>query len=82
MRTGAVRFEATTRGPVVSSPVAAGAFVIAASTDGALYLLDEAGRVLDRQQLAEGGIQSSPALDASDVVVGSAEGVHLLRLEP
>lgn len=81
VRTGAARFEVTTRGPVVSSPVAAGAFVIAASTDGALYLLDETGRVLDRQQLSAGGIQSSPALDASDVVVGSAEGVHLVRLE-
>jgi len=81
-RTGAVRFEASTRGPVVSSPVAAGRFVVAASTDGALYLLDEKGRVLDRQQLAAGGIQSSPALDGTDLVVGSADGVHLVRLEP
>ena len=58
---------ATTRGPVVSSPAAAGAFVIAGSTDGLLYLLDESGRVLDRQALATGGIQSSPALDGADV---------------
>jgi hypothetical protein len=55
--------------------------VIAASTDGSVYLLDASGRVLDRQPLAAGGIQSSPALDGADVVIGSAEGVHLLRLE-
>jgi hypothetical protein len=66
---------------VVSSPVAAGAFVIGASTDGNIYLLDASGGVLDRQPLAAGGIQSSPALDGVDVAIGSAEGVHLLRLE-
>jgi hypothetical protein len=37
--------------------------------------------VLDRQPLAAGGIQSSPALDGVEVAIGSAEGVHLLRLE-
>src|SRR5258707_197468 len=81
VRTGAPRFETATRGPVVSSPVAAGAFVIGASTDGNVYLLDASGGVLDRQPLAAGGIQSSPALDGVDVAIGSAEGVHLLRLE-
>jgi outer membrane protein assembly factor BamB len=81
VRTGAPRFETPTRGPVVSSPVAAGAFVIGASTDGNIYLLDASGGVLDRQPLAAGGIQSSPALDGVDVAIGSAEGIHLLRLE-
>jgi hypothetical protein len=79
--TGEPRFETATRGPVVSSPVAAGTLVIGASTDGSVYLLDTSGRVLDRQTLAPAGIQSSPALDAADVAIGSAEGVHLLRLE-
>jgi outer membrane protein assembly factor BamB len=82
IKTGEKRFETATRGPVVSSPVAAGALVIAASTDGSVYLLDPAGAVLDRQGLAAGGIQSSPALDGVDVAIGSAEGLHLLRLEP
>ena len=80
--TGDVRFQTHTRGPVVSSPAAAGAFVIGASTDGNVYRLDEAGRILDRQALAAAGIQSSPALDGTDVAIGSAEGVHLLRLDP
>jgi outer membrane protein assembly factor BamB len=79
--TGAPRFETATRGPVVSSPAAAGALAIGASTDGSVYLLDPKGAVLDRQALASAGIQSSPALDGADVAIGSAEGVHLLRLE-
>jgi outer membrane protein assembly factor BamB len=79
--TGAVRFETLTRGPVVSSPAAAGALVVGASTDGSLYLLDEAGAILERQVLAAAGIQSSPALDGAEIAIGSAEGVHLLRLE-
>ena len=82
LATGEPRFETATRGPVVSSPAAAGTLVIGASTDGSVYLLDASGRVLDRQALAPGGIQSSPALDGADVAIGSAEGVHLLRLEP
>ena len=80
--TGAPRFETATRGPVVSSPAAAGKVVIGASTDGSVYLLDASGAVLDRQALAAAGIQSSPAIDGADVAIGSAEGVHLLRLEP
>ena len=56
--------------------------MIGASTDGSVYLLDEGGRIVDRQPLAAAGIQSSPALDEADVAIGSAEGLHLLRLEP
>jgi outer membrane protein assembly factor BamB len=82
LRTGVARFETLTRGPVVASPAAAGSFVVGASTDGSIYLLDEAGRIVDRQLLAAAGIQSSPALDGTEVAIGSAEGVHLLRLEP
>ncbi len=81
-RTGAARFQATTGGPVISSPVAVGAMTLAASTDGLLYLLDEAGKVVDRAPLATEGSQSSPAVDGAEVAVGSADGVHLLRLEP
>jgi outer membrane protein assembly factor BamB len=82
LRTGAARFVAATRGPVISSPVAVGAMTLVASTDGDLYLFDEAGKVVDRATLAAEGSQSSPAVDGAQVAVGSAEGVHLLRLEP
>jgi hypothetical protein len=67
---------------VISSPVAVGAMTLVASTDGDLYLFDEAGKVVDRATLAAEGSQSSPAVDGAQVAVGSAEGVHLLRLEP
>ncbi|HUG53942.1 MAG TPA: PQQ-binding-like beta-propeller repeat protein [Vicinamibacteria bacterium] len=82
LATGRASFETATGGPVVSSPVAAGPVVLAPSTDGRLYLLDASGAVLSRELVAPGGIQSSPALDGADVALGSAEGVHLLRVEP
>ena len=82
--TGAPRFQAETRGPVVSSSAAAGERFLAASTDGTLYLLDADGRILQQVPLSTQGVQSSLALgeDAGTVVVGSAEGVHGLRLTP
>ena len=82
--TGAPRFQAQTRGPVVSSAAAAGERFLAASTDGTLYLLDADGRVLHQVPLSSQGVQSSLALDedAGAVVVGSAEGLHGLRLTP
>jgi len=79
---GAARFQATVRGPVISSPAAVGTMTVAAGTDGDLYLVDEAGRIVDRTPLAGMGSQSSPAVDGAEVAVGSAEGLHLLRLEP
>jgi outer membrane protein assembly factor BamB len=81
-RTGAPRFQAQTRGPVIGSPVAAGERFLVASTDGTLYLLDAEGRVLHQVSLSSQGVQSSLALDGSAVVVGSAEGLHGLRLAP
>jgi outer membrane protein assembly factor BamB len=83
LKTGEARFEAPTRGPVISSPVAlgAGGRVLAASTDGALYLLDAGGRVLQRTPLAH-SVQSSPAVAADLAFLGSSEGVHALRLAP
>ncbi|PYQ48071.1 MAG: hypothetical protein DMF78_22100 [Acidobacteria bacterium] len=75
-------FQATLRGPVISSPAAVGTMTVAAGTDGDLYLVDGAGRIVDRTPLAAMGSQSSPAVDGAEVAVGSAEGVHLLRLEP
>lgn len=82
-RTGVARFEAATRGPVISSPVAlgAGSAFLAASTDGALYVLDAGGRVLQRTPLAH-SVQSSPALAADVAFLGSSEGVHAVRLTP
>jgi outer membrane protein assembly factor BamB len=82
--TGAPRFQAETRGPVVSSSAAAGDRFLAASTDGTLYLLDAEGRILHQVPLSAQGVQSSLALgeDAGTVIVGSAEGVHGLRLTP
>jgi outer membrane protein assembly factor BamB len=83
-RTGAARFQAQTRGPVIGSPVAAGERFLVASTDGTLYLLDAEGRVLHQVSLSSQGVQSSLALgeDGGAVVVGSAEGLHGLRLTP
>ena len=80
--TGSPRFQAQTRGPVIGSPVAAGERFLVASTDGTLYLLDAEGRVLHQVPLSSQGVQSSPALDAGAVVVGSTEGLHSVRLTP
>jgi hypothetical protein len=66
---------------VVSSPVAAGDRVLAASTDGDLFLLGADGQVLAQSRLAAEGVQSSPALDGDLVVVGSGRGLHAFRLE-
>jgi outer membrane protein assembly factor BamB len=84
VRTGALRFQAQTRGPVISSSAAAGDRFLVASTDGTLYLLDSEGRVLHQVLLSSQGAQSSLALgdDAATAVVGSAEGLHGLRLTP
>jgi outer membrane protein assembly factor BamB len=79
---GAARFEVKTGGPVVSSAVAAGALFLVGSTDGSLYLVDSQGRVADRREISKDGIQSSPALDGDRVFIGSARGVHALRLVP
>ncbi len=77
---GAVRFQSRTRGPIVASPLAtAGAFVVG-STDGDLYLLDAAGALLARTSLAPGGVSSSAALAGDRIFVGSARGLHALRL--
>lgn len=81
-RTGAPRFQAQTRGPVIGSPVAAGERFLVASTDGTLYLLDAEGRGLHQVLLSSQGAQSSLALDGDVAVVGSADGVHGLRLTP
>ena len=83
LRTGEPRFQVQTRGPVISSPAACGDRFLAASTDGALYLLDGEGRVLYQVLLASQGVQSSPAVgDGGVIAVGSAEGLHGLRLAP
>src|SRR5262249_29429232 len=44
LRTGVVRFQATTRGPVISAPAAAWAMPPVPSTGGALHLRSEAGQ--------------------------------------
>jgi hypothetical protein len=62
--------------------VAAGDLFLCGSTDGSLYLVDPAGRIVDRREIAPGGIQSSPALDGDRAFIGSARGVHALRLQP
>jgi len=80
--TGASRFRSRTGGPVVASPLAVpGAFVVG-STDGDLYALDPAGSVLWRASLAAGGIASAAAASGDQIFVGSARGLHALRLEP
>jgi hypothetical protein len=79
MATGRPAFEAQTKGPVVASPVAAGKQLIVGSTDGALYVLDLAGRVLQRQPLSPRGVQASAAVDASSLFIGSADGLHALK---
>ena len=81
LETGARVFDVPTGGPVVSSPVAVGRErFLAASTDGQLYLFDATGRTLARLPVAAEGIQSSPALDAAGVVIGSGRGLHAVRL--
>jgi len=82
LATGAPAFEAQTRGPVVSSAVASGACFLVGSTDGALYLLGSDGRILHSAPLSGSPIHSSPAVDQEHVFVGSAEGLHALRLMP
>jgi outer membrane protein assembly factor BamB len=80
--TGAERFTVSTGGPVVASPAACGEATLAASTDGTLYLLGPDGAVLHTLILASAGVQSSPAVDAGFVAVGSGLGLHGVRLEP
>jgi outer membrane protein assembly factor BamB len=82
LETGADVFQVKTGGPVVSSPLALGDRFLAASTDGSLYLFDAAGQTLARLQVAAEGIQSSPAADATGLVIGSARGLHAVRLAP
>jgi len=83
LESGAVRFVVTTGGPVVGSAlgVGGGRFLIG-STDGDLYLLDATGAVLQRTSLARAGIQSSPGAALEQAYVGSAEGLHAVRLKP
>lgn len=80
LATGEPVFQVTTGGPVVGSAVALGDRVLIGSTDGDLYLLDAGGRILARASLSPQGIQSSPALDADGLVVGSGRGLHAFRL--
>lgn len=80
LATGEPAFRIETRGPVVSSPVALGDRCLIASTDGDLYLLDPAGLVLARVRVAREGVQSSPAVDDTLVVLGSGRGLHALRI--
>jgi outer membrane protein assembly factor BamB len=82
LATGEPVFQVATRGPVVSSALAAGDRFLIGSTDGDLYLLDGAGRVLARAPLCPEGTESSPAVDGDMLVVGSARGLHALRLTP
>ena len=79
---GNARFEAQTRGPVIASPVLFGDRVLVGSTDGSLYLLDLAGQVLSSLRLSKDGIQSSAALADGVAYIGSADGLHALRLVP
>jgi outer membrane protein assembly factor BamB len=78
--TGAPVFDLRTGGPVVSSPIAVGDQFLAASTDGHLYLFDAAGKTQARLAIANEGIQSSPASDATGLVIGSARGLHAVTL--
>jgi outer membrane protein assembly factor BamB len=80
--TGVVRFEVATRGPVVASAVALGERFLAASTDGEVYLLGATGEVLQHELISRAGLQSSPALAADLLLLGSGAGVHALRLTP
>jgi outer membrane protein assembly factor BamB len=78
--TGAIRFQAKTRGPIVASPLSASGAFLFGSTDGDLYLFDAKGAQVARASLAPGGISSSAAATGDRVFVGSARGVHALRL--
>jgi outer membrane protein assembly factor BamB len=83
LRTGEPRFETGTRGPVVASPVAVGDRFLVGSTDGGLYLIGSDGAVVQRSELAAEGVQSSAALGAEPTAfVGSADGLHAVRLRP
>ena len=68
LATGRSAFEAQTKGPVVASPVASGSELLVGSTDGALYVIDLQGRILQRQPLSPRGVQSSAAVDAKIVI--------------
>jgi eukaryotic-like serine/threonine-protein kinase len=80
LETGAARFELATRGPVVASALALGGRFLIGSTDGALYLLDAQGTLVERTPLANGGIQSTPAVALNALFVGTHDGVRALEL--
>jgi outer membrane protein assembly factor BamB len=67
---------------VVASSVAVGDRFFVGSTDGDVYLLDAAGSVLQRSTAAEGGVQSSAAVDGELVIFGSSRGLHAVALRP
>ena len=46
----------------------------------ALILLDAAGKLLARLPVAREGVQSSPAVDDTMVVLGSGRGLHAYRI--
>jgi outer membrane protein assembly factor BamB len=82
LASGASRFEVKTGGPVVASPTAVADAFLVGSTDGEVYLIGAEGVVRARARLAEGGVLSSAAADGDLAVVGSAAGLHGLRLTP
>jgi len=75
-------FELSTRGPIVSSPLLVAGQGVVASTDGELYVADGEGRLRAQITLARDGVQSTPAVDGDVLFVGSARGLHAVRLLP
>jgi outer membrane protein assembly factor BamB len=55
--------------------------LLVGSTDGALYLIDGQGALIERKPVSSAGIQSTPAVADGVLYVGTGEGVAALRLQ-
>jgi outer membrane protein assembly factor BamB len=72
-KTGKEAWSFATEGKVDASPVVAGKRVYVPSLDGNLYVLDLAGKQLDKIPL-DGPILASPAIAGNRLVIGTTKG--------
>lgn len=70
--TGVLRWEATTNGPINSSPTYAGATVYVGSDDGYLYAFDATTGILRWKTATRGPVQGSPTVAGGMVYVDNS----------
>ena len=76
--TGNIAWTFATKKKIDSSPVVVGQFVYVGSSDGSLYVLNLAGKLVQKLDLGR-GIVASPAVSDGCLVIGTTDG-HLYCL--